>query len=135
MELILLATLAAPVQTDELPTAPSLNIERATSEIKIDGVLDEPAWDSAGVLELNWEWFPGERVTPPVQTECLLTYDNDNLYVAFRAHDPEPKKIRAHLMDRDSVNTFVQDDHIREPRWHPAKHTIGWLIQRSREWL
>ena len=108
LELILLAGLVAPAQTEALPTAPSLTIERATSEIKIDGVLDEPAWASAGVLDLKYEWFPGERATPPVRTECLLAYDDDNFYVAFRAHDPEPEKIRAHLMDRDSVNTFVQ---------------------------
>ncbi len=112
LELAVLASLIAPGQAEELPTAPSLTIERATSEIKIDGILDEPAWDSAGVLELNYEWFPGERATPPVQTECLLAYDNDNFYVAFRAHDPEPRKIRAHLMDRDSIDTFVQDDHV-----------------------
>ena len=111
-EFVLLASLIVPAQAEELPTAPSLTIERATSEIKIDGILDEPAWASAGVLELNYEWFPGERATPPVQTECLLAYDDDNLYIAFNAHDPEPEKIRAHLMDRDSISTFVQDDHV-----------------------
>ena len=25
---------------------------------------------------------------------------------------PDPSKIRAHLMDRDAINTFVQDDHV-----------------------
>lgn len=109
---VLQIVLAVPTAAQEQPSAPSLTIGRATSEIKIDGILDEPAWDSAGVLELNYEWFPGDQIAPPVRTECLLTYDNDNLYVAFRAHDPEPEKIRAHLMDRDSVTTFVQDDHI-----------------------
>ncbi len=42
----------------------------------------------------------------------MLTFDEVNLYVGFRAHDPEPETIRAHLMDRDQVDTLVQDDHV-----------------------
>ena len=38
----------------------------------------------------RYEWFPGDNATPPVKTEALITFDNDNLYVAFRAHDPDP---------------------------------------------
>ena len=49
---------------------------------------------------------------PPVETECLVTYDAKNLYVAFRAHDPKPSEIRAHLMDRDDTDTLIQDDHV-----------------------
>ena len=29
------------------------------------------------------------------------------LYLAFRAFDPRPSEIRAHLMDRDAIDTFV----------------------------
>ena len=38
-----------------------------------------------------------------------MGYDLNNLYVAFRAHDPEPKQIRARLSDRDSA---FQDDFV-----------------------
>ena len=41
-----------------------------------------------------------------------MTYDLRNLYVAFRCFDPEPKKIRAHLMDRDDTDTLILDDHV-----------------------
>jgi len=41
-----------------------------------------------------------------------VTFDKNNLYIAFRCFDPEPRKIRAHLMDRDAIDTFIQDDHI-----------------------
>jgi hypothetical protein len=92
---------------EPLPT-----VSRATSEIRIDGVLDEPAWETALMLPLPYEWFPGDGVEPPVRTESRITYDARNLYVSFRAFDPEPERIRAHLMDRDTINTFVQDDHV-----------------------
>ncbi|HEV8631316.1 MAG TPA: DUF5916 domain-containing protein [Thermoanaerobaculia bacterium] len=90
----------------------TFTVPSASSPVKVDGVLDEPAWEGAVSVPIAYEWTPGDNTPPPVPTEALLTYDRDNLYVAFRAHDPEPGKIRAHLMDRDSINTFVQDDHV-----------------------
>jgi hypothetical protein len=87
-------------------------ISRATSAVTVDGLLDEQAWNDALVVTLDYEWFPGDGVEPPVRTEVLITYDDRSLYIAFRCHDPEPDKIRAHLMDRDQVTTFVQDDHV-----------------------
>jgi len=93
-------------------TARHFEIHRATSSIRIDGVLDEPAWQDALTFDLPYEWSPGDNAPPPVTTDFLATYDDHNLYVAWRAHDPDPSAIRAHLMDRDSVDTFVQDDHV-----------------------
>lgn len=87
-------------------------IERATSDIKVDGVLDEAAWQGALKMTIDYEWFPGDNVEPPVETDVFLTYDDDAFYIAFHAYDPDPSAIRAHLMDRDTINTFVQDDHV-----------------------
>ena len=80
---------------------PAYQVERATSPIAVDGVLDEPAWQHAAVVELKFETRPKENLPPDVATETLLTYDANYLYVGFRAHDPEPSAIRAHLSDRD----------------------------------
>ena len=66
-------------------------------------MLDEEAWKTAAVVPLPYEWAPGDNVPPPVETECLVTYDAKNLYVAFRAHDSKPADIRAHLMDCDDT--------------------------------
>ena len=78
-------------------------VPRAKTEIVIDGILDEDAWDNALVLELNYEVRPGENIEPPVRTEVFITFDETHLLVAFRAHDPEPEKIRARYRDRDNV--------------------------------
>jgi hypothetical protein len=108
----------APVQAPAAPAARAVPpivtfaITRATSEIKVDGVLDEDAWAKATVIPLPYEWAPGDGIAPPVKTECLVTFDRTNLYIAFRAFDPEPGKIRAHLMDRDDTDTLILDDHI-----------------------
>jgi hypothetical protein len=77
--------------------------------IQIDGVLDEPAWQAAATMPLRYETRPAENAPPPVATEVFFTYDHDNLYVAFRAHDPNPAEIRAHVSDRD---TAFNDDFV-----------------------
>ena len=80
-----------------------LRVPRAASAIVVDGVLDEAAWASALRLTLAYEIYPGDNTPAPVLTECLLLYDERNLYVGFRASDPEPREIRAHLSDRDML--------------------------------
>ncbi len=82
---------------------PVHKVGRAASPIVVDGVLDDAAWQQATVVELKYETRPKENLPPDVQTETLLTYDKDHLYVGFRAHDPEPAAIRAHLLDRDKA--------------------------------
>ena len=116
LALALVLPLAAAAQTAEakppIPPPRQLQVERATSAIAIDGVLDEQAWKDALTFDLNFEWSPGENVPPPVQTDFFVAYDDAKLYVAWRAQDPNPAAIRAHYMDRDSIQTFIQDDHV-----------------------
>jgi hypothetical protein len=79
-------------------------VPETKSEIVVDAILDEVAWQKALALELKYEVWPGENVTPPVRTEVLLTYNAKTFYAAFRCYDPDPSAIRAHLRDRDTVD-------------------------------
>ncbi len=107
------ASLATPQEEKELPPTPSYQAARIDgASIKIDGVIDEAAWGTATVIDQYWEFTPDENVEPPVTTQMLLGFDDKNLYVAARAFDPEPSQIRAHLMDRDAVDSLVQDDYV-----------------------
>ncbi|HSN86160.1 MAG TPA: DUF5916 domain-containing protein, partial [Thermoanaerobaculia bacterium] len=115
---LILPFLVAPSLAQTAPETPGalsprrFEIRRASSAIQVDGVLDEAAWSDALTYDLPYEWFPGDNVPPPVRTDFLVTYDDANLYAAWKAHDPAPAEIRAHLMDRDSIDTFIQDDHV-----------------------
>jgi hypothetical protein len=51
-----------------------------TSKIKIDGLLDEKAWQEALTLELDYEVEPGENILPPVKTRVFLAYNDRYLY-------------------------------------------------------
>ncbi len=71
------------------------------TDIKIDGVLDEQAWQKALRLELNYEIRPGENIVPLVKTEVFVTYNKSYFYAAFRCYDPDPASIRARYRDHD----------------------------------
>jgi hypothetical protein len=111
---LLLSCVAAVAQSPKPPAAnrAMFAVSRAASSIIVDGVLDEQAWQQAVNVPVAYEWAPGDNIAPPVKTDCLVTYDATNLYIAFRAYDPRPAEIRAHLMNRDDTNTLIQDDHV-----------------------
>ena len=94
------------------PRAAVHQVRPATSKITVDGALDEPAWAAAAAIELAYEWFPGDNAVPPVETTAYVTFDQANLFIGVRAADPRPEQIRAHLMDRDQVDTLVLDDYV-----------------------
>jgi hypothetical protein len=106
-------TLAAPLPAAQDGSAStsrqSFKISRASGEIRIDGILDEPVWQSALAVELPYNTRPGENTEAPVQTTCYLAHDDDQFYLGCRAADPEPEKIRARLTDRDRA---FDDDFI-----------------------
>lgn len=84
-------------------------VPRVDAAVRLDGVLDDELWGEALVLEPSYETSPGENVPAPVRTEAFLAYDDDHLYVAFRAYDPEPRRIVANLTDRDKIDS---DDRV-----------------------
>ncbi len=94
--------------TSPLPRA-TYTARAIHEEIKVDGRLDEAAWSQPATAELLYETRPAENGPAPVRTEVWIAYDPNNLYIAFRAHDPEPDRIRARLSDRDAAS---QDDFV-----------------------
>lgn len=114
---LLLASLALAAGEPTAPksaavAAPPIPLVKASVPIKIDGVLDDAAWEQAARLDIAYEWTPGENVPPPVKSEVLVSFDESAIYIGFRCFDSEPGSIRAHLMDRDDTDTLIQDDHI-----------------------
>ncbi|RMG62823.1 MAG: hypothetical protein D6715_11910 [Calditrichaeota bacterium] len=87
---------------------PVLQINPAAGPITIDGELDDPGWRSAARANHFVEIFPGDLTPPPIHIEAWLTYDENNLYLAFRIQD-DPQKIRYSLRDRDQI---FQDDFV-----------------------
>src|SRR5688572_20433642 len=103
LTLMLVVCLAAPLFAAEYQIAP------LDKPIVVDGVIDAAEWANAKPVELPFETFPGDNIAARVKTEAFLGFDEKNLYVGFRAFDPNPAAIRAHLTDRDNA---YSDDFI-----------------------
>ncbi len=91
-----------------LAAAPSAKAVQAyklapDEKIVLDGRLDEGAWKRANVLDRFWEIFPQAEVEARVRTEARFAYDRQALYVAVRAFDPDPTRLRAPFARRDNV--------------------------------
>jgi hypothetical protein len=81
---------------------PTLTVNRTAGQIKIDGEFDDAGWQGAAKATNFADYTPGDRTKPPVETEVLVTYDDENLYLAFLCND-DPKTIRYSLRDRDEI--------------------------------
>ena len=84
---------------------------------KIDGRLDDPAWNAATPISgfIQLEPRRGEPATD--DTVTYIAYDRHNLYVAFRCYDSEPDKIvnritrRGGIYDSDFISFFIDPHH------------------------
>lgn len=90
------------------PAAPAFAVEprvyvtnRAPSPPKIDGVIDEAEWNGVEWSGDFTQREPTEGGPPSGQTQFKILYDDDNLYLAYRALDPERNGVRSVLSRRD----------------------------------
>jgi hypothetical protein len=98
---------AGPAESDFVAQVkPVLDVRRAPGPITIDGELDDAGWADAERAVGFSENFPDEQAKPPVESEVWVTYDDENLYLAFIAFD-DPATIRTSVRDRDQM---YQDD-------------------------
>lgn len=81
----------------------AIEIARMRGSVRIDGEVSESEWASARRVEAFVEYFRTDNTTPPARTVSYLAYDDDAVYAAFVAEDPDPAAIRAPLVDRDKV--------------------------------
>ena len=81
-----------------------------SAAITVDGILDEPVWDSAPGIGGLVQRQPLTGMPPTERTEVTLLHDADHLYIGVRAFDSEPNRVIGTQMARDAVLTA--DDRI-----------------------
>jgi hypothetical protein len=82
--------------------SPSIQAVRRTSAIKLDGLLDEPDWQSAPVASPFTQTQPHEG-QPGQRTEVRFLYDDDAIYVGARMYDSlGAAGVRTQLVRRDA---------------------------------
>ncbi len=70
-----------------------LPIAKAKSAIKIDGILDEEDWKSAGTATNFFLNYPVDSLPPTFQTEVRLTFDDDFFYISFVCYDDDKSNV------------------------------------------
>ena len=78
-----------------------IGLIRATQRPTIDGKLDDAVWKEAQPLTRFVQYEPVDSVLPSQQSVGWVTYDSENLYVAFRAYEPNRNDIRATVHPRE----------------------------------
>ncbi|MCP4724965.1 MAG: carbohydrate binding family 9 domain-containing protein [bacterium] len=84
---------------------------RISDPIKIDGILDEPCWNSSTGTGGFTQREPDFNDPASEKTAILTLYDDENIYFGIRCHDTEPDKIVANEMRRDAIldnNDYIE---------------------------
>ena len=77
----------------------------AGERIRLDGRLDDAAWQHAPLHDAFVQYLPLDRQPPPAgyRTTVQVLAEADALVIGIRAFDPNPAEIRAPLVRRDQV--------------------------------
>ena len=98
--------LSAPREGERPAVAARPRIEpaRVATPPRIDGVLDDEAWQGPPLPLSEWLTYnPLNGAHMEQTTEVRVVYDDRALYFAFHCLDPEPQKIRSNLSRRDDL--------------------------------
>src|SRR5262245_37140867 len=82
----------------------ALRAVRLDAPLKIDGHLDESAYDSVPAVSDLWQQEPVEGKAASERTEFWVLFDADRLYVSVRAWESHMAGIVANEMRRDNTN-------------------------------
>ncbi|MGE0464269.1 MAG: hypothetical protein AB7Q16_23110, partial [Vicinamibacterales bacterium] len=86
---------------------PSIRAVATSDAPRIDGVLDEAAWQTADVADTFVQQEPREGQPATDRTEVRVLYDKGHLYIGVRAFASEP--VVATEMRRDADRLFDED--------------------------
>src|SRR5262245_9927028 len=89
---------------------PLVQAVRTSEPIRIDGHLDDAAWQQAPPATTFRQMDPKEGEPATEKTELRVAYDDEALYVGFRLFDTEPARIVRRLSRRDDD---ADADHVK----------------------
>ena len=95
---------AYPIRADGRTTpSPSIHAYRVEADepIKLDGKLDDPAWQNAEAGRGFKVWEPDRGTAPTEETVFKVAYDQDAIYFAVACLEKDPSKISSRLSRRD----------------------------------
>jgi len=87
-----------------------IRIQRASSAIRIDGIVEEEAWKEADVASDFFMVLPMDTSKAQVRTDVMMTYDEQNLYLVAICYHFLPGPYFVESLRRDFV--FGKNDNF-----------------------
>lgn len=78
--------------------------KRVKNELVIDGIINENAWKNVKWQSDFKQSQPHDGANPSQKTSFKILYNNNNVYVAIRAHDTYPDSIETRMTRRDDID-------------------------------
>ncbi len=88
---------------------PRMSATRTSEEIKVDGVFDEPVWQTVEPITQLYQIQPDQGEPATEASEVRILYDDKKLYFGFIFFDSEMDKVVANDMRRDSPGLRSND--------------------------
>ena len=76
-----------------VPVTPKLRAAPASGDLRVDGRLDEPAWQAAEAVTRMTMIEPTEGGVPTQATEVRVLVGPTAIYIGVRCHDDDPSGI------------------------------------------
>ncbi len=133
--LLVLSLGPLPLLAEPIPDhVPRAEVQRTAGPIAVDGVLDEPSWAAAPMID--GFVFPWYTTGAKDRTEAHLLWDDDALYVAFRAFDPHISAVHTERDDPvsrdDCVEVFIAPDTADVSIYYNFEfNALGTILDRS----
>jgi hypothetical protein len=107
--LVVAAPVMAQNQRTDLAPIPNYEVHRTATPPRIDGKLDDAIWQASKPVTFVFPW--PNQTSAKQNTTARLTWDNENLYVAYECDDRDITAVRTQRDDPtymdDAVEIFI----------------------------
>lgn len=110
-----------------------ISAARRSQALRIDGRLDEAAWQAAPAITDLVQRDPVEGAPVSERTTIYVLYDDEALYVGAMLHDSAPDSVTARLgrrdanLDADRFGIFIDPYHDRRSGYYFGVNAAGTL--------
>jgi len=108
--LLVVCAYAMPARAQSTGAPPSLRVGVLPPDLRLDGMLNEPAWASAPAIENLTMTEPTEGATPTGRTRVQALASSRAIVFGIVCDDPDPRGIVSYTKQRDGA--MSAEDHI-----------------------
>jgi hypothetical protein len=114
-------------------------IDGVSMAVVLDGELNDEAWTKAVPVTTFVQRDPLEGASPTFKTEARVVYDASAIYVAVRAFDAEPTRIKGYLTRRDAgsssdwIQVFIDSYHDKRTAYQFNVNPLG--VKQDSYWF